>query len=75
MLKSLVMTLYYISECTSHVRGRMWQMFGCGYPPLCWDEWEILKKQAKVVCIRGRYTTYIDRETASLFYHDEVSLS
>lgn len=29
---------------------------------------------AKVVCTRGRYTTYLDRDSASLFYHDEVSV-
>ena len=50
------------------------QVFGCGYPPLCLDEWEALASAAKVVCVRGRYTTYLDRDTASLFYHDEVSL-
>lgn len=50
------------------------QIFECGYPPLCLDEWEGLQKAARVVCIRGRYTTYLDRETSSLFYHDEVSL-
>ena len=49
------------------------QIFQCGYPPLCLDEWEGLRKAARVVCIRGRYTTYLDRETSSLFYHDEAS--
>lgn len=48
------------------------QIFDCGYPPLCIDEWEALRKAARVVCVRGRYTTYLDRETASLFFHDEV---
>lgn len=31
-----------------------------------------MKTSATVVCVRGRYTTYLDRETASLFYYDEV---
>eukprot|EP00904_Undaria_pinnatifida_P002728 jgi/Undpi1/12456/HiC_scaffold_5.g02127.m1 len=48
------------------------KIFECGYPPLCLDEWEGLQKAARVVCIRGRYTTYLDRETSSLFYHDEL---
>ncbi|CAM9256179.1 unnamed protein product [Ascophyllum nodosum] len=48
------------------------QAFRCGYPPLCLDEWESMRKTAKVLCIRGRYTTYLDRETACVFYHDEV---
>lgn len=50
------------------------QVFRCGYPPLCMDEWESLRAAAKVVCIRGRYTIYLDRDTASLFFHDEVSV-
>lgn len=50
------------------------QTFRCGYPPLCLEEWEAMAAAAKVVCIRGRYTTYLDRDSASLFYQDEVSL-
>eukprot|EP00752_Nemacystus_decipiens_P009918 g8850.t1 len=48
------------------------QTFKCGYPPLCMEEWEAMAAAAKVVCIRGRYTTYLDRDSASLFFHDEV---
>lgn len=29
---------------------------------------------ARVMCIRGRYTMYLDRDSASLFYHDEVGV-
>lgn len=31
-----------------------------------------MQKTAKVLFIKGRYTTYLDRETASVFYHDQV---
>lgn len=62
---------YPVSWCASS-RLRQEQVFECGYSPLSLDEWEGMKSSATVVCVRGRYTTYLDRETFSLFFHDQV---